>query len=416
MTVSDNDDRSKSFDMTDEELERRRRIERRRRREEQKKRRRRQVMIYRCIFAAVCVAVAIGLFFTVRAGVRAVGSLFAKDDSGVMTDENAGNTSDSVSNDDPNTDSNVTEQDALNDANDQAEETAETAETEDEAADTFIPSYAKNDSTKAMTSAEVTAEYGIVVNADEQTVVAHKGGYDRINPASMTKLLTLLVAAELVPEEKRSEIVSVPTEATDYAFTHDCSNVGFAKEERVTVNDLFYGTILPSGGDAAIALAIYTCGSHEAFVGKMNEKLQELGIADTAHFTNCVGIYDANHYCTAYDMAVIMGACIQDPYCREILKARTYTTTKTAEHPEGLLISNWFMRRIEDKDCGGEVLGAKTGYVDESGSCAASYYMGADGKEYICVTAKSHSSWRCIYDHVAVYNIYIAGNTAYVKR
>ena len=377
-------------------------------------------MIYRCIFGVVCVALAVGLFFLVRAGVRAVGTLFTKDDSTVIEGEygeNADAAGDGISGADGGVKAGKDENfDGADKTDEQADETSETDETEESQADTFIPSYVKNDSTKAMTSAEVTAEYGIVVNADEQTVIAHKGGYDRINPASMTKLLTLLVAAELVPEEKRSEFVNVPTEATDYAFTHDCSNVGFAKEERVTVNDLFYGTILPSGGDAAIALAIYTSGSHEAFVEKMNDKLAELGIADTAHFTNCVGIYDANHYCTVYDMAVIMGACIQNPYCREIMKARTYTTSKTTEHPEGLQISNWFMRRIEDKDCGGEVLGAKTGYVDESGSCAASYYRGADGKEYICVTAKSHSSWRCIYDHVAVYNIYVAGNTAYVKK
>ena len=69
--------------------------------------------------------------------------------------------------------------------------------------------------------------------------------------------------------------------------------------------------------------------------------------------------------------------------------------------------SNWFLRRIEDKDTGGiEVTGAKTGYVVESGNCAASCGETADGRRYICVTADAYSSWRAIYDHVALYKTY----------
>ena len=175
------------------------------------------------------------------------------------------------------------------------------------------------------------------------------------------------------------------------------------------VRDLFYGTILPSGGDAAVGLATYVAGSHEAFVQLMNEKLEALGLSDTAHFTNCVGLYDTNHYCTLYDMAVIMKAAIQNELCREVLATKCYTTAPTAEHPEGLTISNWFLRRIEDKETGGEVLGAKTGYVTESGSCAVSYSIANEGTPYICATAGSTSSWRCIYDHVEIYNRYIPG-------
>ena len=93
--------------------------------------------------------------------------------------------------------------------------------------------------------------------------------------------------------------------------------------------------------------------------------------------------------------------------CREVLGARTYETLPTADHPEGQILSNWFLRRIEDKDTGGiEVTGAKTGYVVESGNCAASCGETADGRRYICVTADAYSSWRAIYDHVALYKTY----------
>lgn len=141
----------------------------------------------------------------------------------------------------------------------------------------------------------------------------------------------------------------------------------------------------------------------------MNEKLEELGISDSAHVTNCVGLYDKNHYCTVYDMAVMMKAAMQNELCREILSARTYTTSKTMQHPDGITISNWFIRRIEDKETGGEIIAGKTGYVVQSGNCAVSYgIFGAEKKPYICVTAGSHSSWRCIYDHVDIYSRYAA--------
>ena len=137
------------------------------------------------------------------------------------------------------------------------------------------------------------------------------------------------------------------------------------------------------------------------------EKLEELGIADTAHFTNCVGLYDEAHKCTVRDMAVILEAAMDNDLCREVLGARTYETLPTADHPEGQILSNWFLRRIEDKDTGGiEVTGAKTGYVVESGNCAASCGETADGRRYICVTADAYSSWRAIYDHVALYKTY----------
>ena len=83
-----------------------------------------------------------------------------------------------------------------------------------------------------------------------------------------------------------------------------------------------------------------------------------------------------------------------------------YNVLQCVYAPEGITISNWFLRRIEDKDTKGTVVCAKTGFVAQSGNCAASYEETDSGKHYICVTANAHSSWRCIYDHVAVYQEY----------
>ena len=272
----------------------------------------------------------------------------------------------------------------------------------------------KADAATSLNSPEVTSTYALMVDLSKKEIVAQKNAYDRINPASMTKILTLLVASEHV--SNLDDTFTMTLDITDYAYVNDCSSVGFLDGEVVTVKDLLYGTILPSGGDAAVGLATYVAGSQEAFVEMMNQKIAELGLADSAHFTNCVGLYDENHYCSIYDMAVMLEAAMENDLCRQVLNTRSYTTSLTEQHPEGITVSNWFMRRIEDKEMGGTILGAKTGYVVQSGSCAASCYERNDGTEFICVTADANSSWRAIYDHVAAYNIYAAGNTSYTKQ
>ena len=260
-----------------------------------------------------------------------------------------------------------------------------------------------NEASSYIYNESVISEYGILVDLDTGYVVASKNPDEVISPASMTKILSLLVAVENIETTDLDTPVTISSEAVDYSWANDCSSAGFEQGETVTLRDLLYGAILPSGGEATYQLALYVAGTHEAFVDMMNEKCEELGISSTAHFTNCVGIYNENHHCTVTDMAMILKAAVSNDLCREILSAHIYTTSVTEQHPEGLEISNWFLRRIEDKDTHGEVLCAKTGFVNQSGNCAASYHISNDGKQYICVTGMSWSSWRCIYDHVDIY-------------
>ena len=253
----------------------------------------------------------------------------------------------------------------------------------------------------------VVSKQGILIDVDAGTILAKKGAFKRMVPASMTKIFTVLVAAENITPQQWNDMVTISLEATDFSYRNDCSNTGYAVDEQVPVRDLFYGTILPSGADAAVSLATYVSGSQEAFVDLMNDTLEKMGLSKTTHFTNCVGIYNDDHYSTPYDMAMILKAAMDNPLCRQVLGTRTYTTTQTDAHPDGITVSNWFLRRIEDKDTHSEIIGAKTGFVNQSGSCAASMAQAPDGKEYICVTAGSTSSWRCIYDHVDIYDAFL---------
>ncbi len=117
----------------------------------------------------------------------------------------------------------------------------------------------------------IISQYGVFISVEDGVILAQKDAGARMNPASMTKILTVLVAAEHISEADLENTVSITLDITDYCYIHGCSGTGYSLDETVTVKDLFYGTVLPSGADSALALADYVAGSHEAFVGLMNE-------------------------------------------------------------------------------------------------------------------------------------------------
>ncbi len=255
--------------------------------------------------------------------------------------------------------------------------------------------------------ASVDSGYAILVSLSDNKVLAARQANTLMYPASMTKVMTVLVAAEnLEGEDHLNDIFTMTQAIEGFSYEHGCSNVGFSVDERIRVEDLFYGTILPSGADAAMGLAEYIAGDQQTFVDMMNAKVDELGLSGSTHFANCVGIYDDANYSTAADMAVIMNAAINNPLCLKVLSAHTYTTTPTSYHPEGISVSNWFLRRIEDKQETGVVLCGKTGFVNESLNCAVSYAVDEEGKGYICCTGYGHGGWQVIRDHVTLYSKY----------
>lgn len=295
-----------------------------------------------------------------------------------------------------------------------ASDTASSEETGDE--DSTGEDAGEDSSSAASLSAEeaakasdyVDSQYAMLVNIDTGEILAERRGFEQMVPASMTKVMTLLVAVEAMEDQEQQlqDKVTITQEICDESYSSGSSFVGYGVGDEATVEDLLYGAILPSGADAAMALAEYTSGSQDAFVEKMNEKAQELGISETTHFTNCVGLYNEDHYSTAYDMCVIMRAAIDNELCKKVLSTHTWTTGALKDNPNGVEISNWFLRRIEDHDSGGTVVCGKTGFVNESGNCAVSYEEGADGTGYIACTALTYNLWRCIYDHVALYKTY----------
>ncbi len=263
----------------------------------------------------------------------------------------------------------------------------------------------------AQISADFPSQYALLLDLETGEVLAQRDPKARINPASMTKILTLLVAAEHVTPETLTHGTFTMTRAVaDYTFSNNCSVVGYEVDEVIPVEELFYGCILKSGADSCMGLALTIFGSHEAMVDAMNEKLEELGLSDTSHFTNCVGLYDENHYSTVEDIAIILKTALDNEFCNTVLNTPVYESSPTPQHPEGQVVSNLFTRRIQYQDTGAvSVSCSKTGYVSESGFCAASYGENSDGQGFICVTGKSTGTNQSIKDHAALYEAYCPG-------
>ena len=245
----------------------------------------------------------------------------------------------------------------------------------------------------------------VSVKTTFKEVLAEKGMDEKIYPASMTKVMTLLVAAENLPD---LDATFTMTQAIiDPLYLAGASMAGYVNGETVTMRDLLYGAVVPSGAEATEALAQAVAGSEEAFVAMMNEKAAALGLANT-HFMNTSGLHDENHYSTVREIALILQAALENETCTEILSAENYRASETEQHPDGLAMTNKFLYRVHHEYAlnGAEITAAKTGYTAEAMNCCASAGTTPDGRSVICVTANAWTGEFCIEDHIALYTKY----------
>ena len=242
------------------------------------------------------------------------------------------------------------------------------------------------------------------VSCEDMAIIAERGSDERCYPASTTKIMTALVAAENA--KNLDDTYTITYEITDPLFKDGATVVGFSAGETVTVKDMIYGAVLPSGGDAAIGLANKIAGSEKDFVVLMNKKAEELGLSDT-HFTNCTGLFDKDHYSTANDLAVIMKAALENDLCRTVLSSLYYTTTETKQHPNGITVQSTLFSYMYGNEAENAVITAgKTGYVNESGYCFVTLGSTKDGREFICVTLGGGQKWPSVFDQINMYKAF----------
>lgn len=268
------------------------------------------------------------------------------------------------------------------------------------------PAYEKAQKTDATTELDlqVYSENVMLIDFESNTVICEKNADAKIYPASMTKVLTLLTAVENI--ENWDDRIRITQEMIDSVYLADLTMAGFLDGEQVKPLDLLYGVILPSGAEATAAIAKYVAGSEEAFAELMNQKAAALGLTDS-HFVDASGLHNEAHYCTLSDLAIVMRAALDNEICREILSSVTYTSEPTEQNPDGVLMTNKFLARVEMMELeGAKILCAKTGYTAEAGNCCMSFGASPSGRECICVTANAIDFEFTLADHIALYSTY----------
>ena len=226
------------------------------------------------------------------------------------------------------------------------------------------------------------AQAAILMDADSGRVLYEHNAHDRRLIASTTKLMTALVVLESGVDLSREITVS-----PDWVGVEG-SSIYLREGERLTLETLLYGMLLRSGNDAALAVAEVCAGTEEAFAQRMNDKERELGMEDS-HFVNPSGLNDEAHYSTAYDMALLARACLENKTLAEMVSTKSIALgTRSFTNHNKLL---W-----QYEGC----IGLKTGYTEKAGRTLVSAAH-RDGMTLICVTLSDPDDWA---DHAALFD------------
>ncbi|MDR1002054.1 MAG: D-alanyl-D-alanine carboxypeptidase [Oscillospiraceae bacterium] len=226
------------------------------------------------------------------------------------------------------------------------------------------------------------------INMDTGIVVYEKNADERRYPASTTKVMTALLAIELCPD--LSTMVTVSDKVMSDLMNTDSSRSGIMARERLSMLDLLHCLMLPSGNDAALAIAYYLGdGDVNKFVDIMNERAQEMGCVNT-HFENPHGLHDPDHYTTARDLAKISQEAMELPAFAEIVQKRTYYVEATNKQGRRLLINTNHLLNINFSTSYYYTYckGIKTGRTSKAGNCFTAYAT-RQGYNYICVCLKA---------------------------
>lgn len=255
----------------------------------------------------------------------------------------------------------------------------------------------------------IQSKNALLIRLQDHRVLLDLNGEEEVYPASMTKIMTALVAIENISDLNVK--IRLDPNLFDSLYERNASLAGFAPGEEATAEDLLYGCLLPSGAEASASLAVYTAGSPKAFVDMMNQKAAALGMKHT-HFCNVTGLHDPDHYTTMQDMALLLEYALQNKTFRQAFTTAKYTVAPTDRNPKGLTFYSTLLARKETavEFPGGIILGGKTGYTGEAGLCLASLAE-KNGSEYILITAgaqgKPGEEPLHIRDALKIYGVYL---------
>lgn len=240
----------------------------------------------------------------------------------------------------------------------------------------------------------ITSSAGIVMDLDSGEILYQKDAYSAYYPASITKVMTALIALE---QGNLTDTITMSEDAV-WGIDRDSSHIALDVGEQLSLNDALYGMLLESANEAAWAIAEHIGGSIDGFAQLMNQRAESLGCVNT-HFVNPHGLHDDSHYTCAYDMALIGRAAYSIPEFRQMAGTQTYTIPPTnlkeareLWHNDGMLFSS---NKFYYEYC----TGGKTGYTDMAKGTLLTYAE-KDDKRFICVVLNGVPSAETFYDTI----------------
>jgi D-alanyl-D-alanine carboxypeptidase (penicillin-binding protein 5/6) len=231
------------------------------------------------------------------------------------------------------------------------------------------------------------AEAAGVFNLNTQEITYAQNIFERLYPASTTKILTAYI---IIKYCNLDDMVTVSDNAV--AQTVDSSVCNLKAGDVISVRDLLYGLLLASGNDAAVALAEYYAGSAGNFADVMNHEALSLG-ASASHFVNPNGLPDEDHYTTVYDMYLIFKEAIQYTDFVEIIQTASYTATYS--DASGNEVNNvWnntnrYINHKKEAPSGFTVIGGKSGTTGAAGYCLVLYSRNEAGEDIVSIVFKA---------------------------
>lgn len=241
---------------------------------------------------------------------------------------------------------------------------------------------------------DITGEYVTLYNMNEDTLLYSKNDTKKTSIASLTKMMTTLVAIEEI--DNLDKIVTI--KERDFEGTVGYSKAGFKVGDKVTYRDLLYGIILPSGADAVNAVVNNTLG-YDKFIKKMNETAKKIGMNDTS-YANPVGKDDENNYSTSNDLAKLLKYALKNETFKTIFTTKNYKTSN------GLNLEST-VNRYENILNTNEIKGAKSGFTKDAGRCLASITT-LNNVDYLLVVINSSttSPYNAVKDTITIYDYY----------
>ena len=259
----------------------------------------------------------------------------------------------------------------------------------------------------------INSSHAALADLSTGEIIASRKADEVIYPASMTKVMTLIVVVENLPsEECLQDEITISDAVYSAMKAEGSSGIGMDAGEKLTVESLLYALMLKSDGIAACELARYVAGSEEDFVELMNQKAEKMGLSNT-HFENPTGLHHPDHKTTAREIASIMAYAMNMKLCRKILLTQSFTAPCVGADGAKFnynLYHNLMVTKFGEIPVNQpklvKVAAGKTGFTNEARYCLVTYAESADGHGYVCVTAESDSYNACIADYITIYNTY----------